>query len=319
MRFLLALLMAAFIALTSAIKLPIRLPIKLPTNRLQEAEVADLVFLVDITGSMQPYIDGTKEAILDIVDQLDTVEIEKLRMAFVGYRDVNDQVQFEILPFTTSPNSFRSFLARIKANGGGDGPEDVFGGLEKVGQLDWSPNAGTRVMIHIADSPCHGRKYHDGRGDHPEGDPEGRSLTQLLGLLKMQNVDYIFGRIRASRTNKMIREFSKVYGETIPQFDIIQRTTVRPRPCTHRCCKYRFPSVRPSVRCGFGGGRGSKCGTPIIARPPPDCIDFLAKWSAEGGSAPKTAAAGARGSIAEGSLFSLRRGVDRARARLGSS
>jgi hypothetical protein len=64
-------------------------------------------------------------------------------------------------------------LDKCPAKGGGDGPEDVAGGLNAVLDLSWI--ASTRLVIHIADAPCHGTAYHGGkfRDDYPDGDPLG--------------------------------------------------------------------------------------------------------------------------------------------------
>ena len=43
----------------------------------------------------------------------------------------------------------------MRLSGGGDKPEDVFGGLEKVLTVDWKAPL-TRMVIHIADAPGHG-------------------------------------------------------------------------------------------------------------------------------------------------------------------
>jgi hypothetical protein len=41
--------------------------------------------------------------------------------------------------------------------------EDIVGGLNKVLELNWTSN--TRLVVHIADAPCHGKKYHNERKD----------------------------------------------------------------------------------------------------------------------------------------------------------
>jgi hypothetical protein len=50
----------------------------------------------------------------------------------------------------------------MKVTGGGNVLEDVAGGLNCVTKLDWKSS--TRLVIHIADVPCHWRMYHD---NHP--------------------------------------------------------------------------------------------------------------------------------------------------------
>merc|ERR1712137_360049 len=75
----------------------------------------------------------------------------------------------------------------ISAGGGGDAPEDVVGGLRHVVDRDWV--ASTRVVIHIADAPCHGSVYHDGLGDnYPNGDPSGESPEKYSKVWNLQDV-----------------------------------------------------------------------------------------------------------------------------------
>ena len=62
----------------------------------------------------------------------------QVRFAFVGYRDFCDSQQFDVLNFTDYVENFRKFCANVSADGGGDGPEDVFGGLERAIALNWT-------------------------------------------------------------------------------------------------------------------------------------------------------------------------------------
>uniref|UniRef100_A0AC34G5M5 Uncharacterized protein n=1 Tax=Panagrolaimus sp. ES5 TaxID=591445 RepID=A0AC34G5M5_9BILA len=133
---------------------------------IKKARNIELCFLVDVTGSMQPHIDGVKNSISKIVDSLKSPSIiskqqektaKQLRYAFVAYRDHSDS-----------------------KHGGGDTPEDVFGGIDRALELPWSNQFGTKVIFHIADAPCHGRKYHDQDDSYPSGDPKGRTETDLF-------------------------------------------------------------------------------------------------------------------------------------------
>ena len=65
-----------------------------------------------------------------------------------------------------------NFIARSSAHGGGDGPEDVAGGLKKALSLTWKGD--TRIIIHIADAPAHGSEYNGGMADDYPGpqDPD---------------------------------------------------------------------------------------------------------------------------------------------------
>jgi hypothetical protein len=77
-------------------------------------------------------------------------------VAFVGYRDYDDEKRIERLDFTEDTSAVINFMNNVEAVGGGDTCEDVFGGLDVVRNLTWSsPN---RVLIHVADAPPHGSR-----------------------------------------------------------------------------------------------------------------------------------------------------------------
>ena len=82
--------------------------------------------------------------------------------------------------------SFKNFIAtEVRASGGGDGPEDVHGGFEAAGGLEWDLDAAKRVLFHIADAPAHGSRFGGGsKWDDKGGDPLGRNMTELLLALQ---------------------------------------------------------------------------------------------------------------------------------------
>uniref|UniRef100_A0AC34EZU3 Alpha-type protein kinase domain-containing protein n=1 Tax=Panagrolaimus sp. ES5 TaxID=591445 RepID=A0AC34EZU3_9BILA len=196
-------------------------------RHIQKARDVEICFLVDATGSMQSYINGVRKSIMKIVNLLklpnNTIKSKntanKLRLSVVAYRDVKDQKRFEILNFTESVEEFQKFCSSIIAEGGDDSAEDVFGGIHKALNLEWREEYGTKVIFHIADAPCHGKKYHDLDDYYPNGDPEGKSEVELFKQICDKNIDYYFGKINAS-TNKMIDIFSQAYGKHITDFNI---------------------------------------------------------------------------------------------------
>ena len=107
----------------------------------------------------------------------------------------------------------QSFVAGVQARDGGDTPEDVHGALHKAMQMDWGIGGSkTRVLVHIADAPCHGTKYHACGGDsYPGGDPHGLQSEELLRGLRQLGVCYSFGRINSS-TDRMVELFDKEAG-----------------------------------------------------------------------------------------------------------
>lgn len=75
-------------------------------------------------------------------------------------RDYGDTQPVEVLPFTSDIAGFKRFVGGVTAIGGGDAAEDVFSGLEAAQGLEWG--AGSRILVHVADAPCHGYPdFHD--------------------------------------------------------------------------------------------------------------------------------------------------------------
>ena len=80
----------------------------------------------------------------------------KCRVSFIGYRDVKDNRRFEVLPFDDNIDSVKKFITGVRAEGGGDMPEDMQGGLKLCLLQDWTEEATKRVVI-ITDAPPHGK------------------------------------------------------------------------------------------------------------------------------------------------------------------
>jgi hypothetical protein len=69
-----------------------------------------------------------------------------------------------------------------------------------------------RLLVHIADAPCHGSQFNAGlRDDYPEGDKHGRSARELLRRLQRDcHVSaYLFCHLNG-HTKQMLREFRRL-------------------------------------------------------------------------------------------------------------
>ena len=173
----------------------------------------DLVFLVDCTGSMFPYISQTKQDIDYIVDFIKEEFENKVKLGFVGYRDHQDgSYRIQNLDLSENIDVFKEFVGSIEATGGDDGPEDVLGGLEAAINLNWSSK--NKVLIHVGDAPQHGPRFHD---FGPTADKffyeesRGLNVENLLDAIKFLNIKYYFAKINGS-TDKMVKEFNNVAG-----------------------------------------------------------------------------------------------------------
>ena len=110
-----------------------------------------------------------------------------LRMSFVAYRDYHSkgssyaEGEVKVCSFTEDIAVLRSMVRSQRAVGGGDGPEDLCGGLRAALALDWC--AQSRHLFIVADAPCHGKDYHDYSDTFPEGDPKGDKPEEQLAKL----------------------------------------------------------------------------------------------------------------------------------------
>ena len=90
----------------------------------------ELVFAIDTTGSMGGLIDGAKQKVWRIIN--DVTQRQKasnqkvlVRVGLVAYRDVNDEYVTRITPLSADLDAVYSKLMDFRADGGGDTPEHV--------------------------------------------------------------------------------------------------------------------------------------------------------------------------------------------------
>ncbi|HEX8431503.1 MAG TPA: vWA domain-containing protein [Longimicrobium sp.] len=104
--------------------------------------VADIVFLIDVSGSMAPCIDALKANIGTFVETLGKGEgnnispVRDWRAKAVGYRDFEaDEVPFIDQPFVSDVEALRGQLGALTAEGGDDEPESLLDALYKVASM----------------------------------------------------------------------------------------------------------------------------------------------------------------------------------------
>lgn len=163
----------------------------------------DLVFLVDETGSMGPYIAQVKARLLELVDTLRASPLARsLRLGLVTYRDHPPQETSFVsrsVPLTENIDSIRQAVSSMVASGGGDGPEALTDGLVDLVRLDWRPNA-ARVAVLVGDAPPHG--VEPGGDGFPGGCPCGQHwYTQAESCREMGVVVHALGCLPTLRSS----------------------------------------------------------------------------------------------------------------------
>ena len=174
----------------------------------------DLLFIMDITESMQDLLDETRNSIKYILDKIkrDSPGID-VRFAYEGYRDfadLKDGEKYYTIDFETDMDTFKKKLEGIVAKGGGDDAEDVAGGIFAGVNMSWRSNA--RYAVLIADAPGHGKQYHedDVEDDYKNGDPNGHGLEDLMRDYAKKNINLCLTRID-DYTDKMYKKMIEAY------------------------------------------------------------------------------------------------------------
>ena len=127
----------------------------------------DIVFCIDVTGSMTPIIDQVKANALRFYDDVQSnltakgKNVDQLRVKVIAFRDfvADGAAALDESPFFTLPGeraSFSDFVSGLIAEGGGDAPES---GLEAVALAIDSPWTTTgdrrrQVIVVWTDQPA---------------------------------------------------------------------------------------------------------------------------------------------------------------------
>ena len=117
-----------------------------PPPRAKTKGVADIVFLIDVSGSMAPVIDSLRKNIEVFIDSLSGADannaapVKDWRGKVVGYRDAeHDRDWFQDHPFVRDSVALKAQLASLRAEGGGDEPESLLDALYKVATMEATP------------------------------------------------------------------------------------------------------------------------------------------------------------------------------------
>ncbi|QDK81909.1 VWA domain-containing protein [Spirosoma sp. KCTC 42546] len=111
---------------------------------------ADVVILLDDTGSMGDDIDAVKAGLNKIISALPP----STRLGAATYNDLNELPDswYNWRDLTTDFASIRTFINAARAYGGGDRPESVYDGIyETLTRVSWTSTK--RIMIVVGDDP----------------------------------------------------------------------------------------------------------------------------------------------------------------------
>jgi hypothetical protein len=148
----------------------------------------DIVFVLDVTESMQPYIDAVKQNIINFANDLASNNRD-YRLGLVTFEDYVVSASPDCNcdyrnQMTSNVNQFIGWVGSLHAGGGGDIPEDQLDALDYAAKFPFRPQA-QGIVIIVTDAPPH----HDGDGsENTQHDaafwdhhPHGTEVTNLTG------------------------------------------------------------------------------------------------------------------------------------------
>ena len=127
----------------------------------EKKNVIELMFVVDVTGSMGDELFFLNNEIADVVNRVAQADsATQINLALLFYRDHTDNEIFKYYDFTDVTNADglakqQAAIAAQKASGGGDYPEAVEDALAMAVEKQWSAGATTKIIFHVLDAPPH--------------------------------------------------------------------------------------------------------------------------------------------------------------------
>ncbi len=181
----------------------------------------DMVFVIDCTGSMDPFLAKVKETALSFHKQVREAlgaksrRVRKMRIKVIAYRDyyydweVPDHPPMLISEFFTLPDeeeAFAAFVNALEAAGGEDDPESALEALHHAFHSDWfvdpAVNKRRQIIVVFTDAPAHKlddpMRYNTAQhnGEYPE---EGMPTS-----LEELHAEYVSGDVFPAESNGMI-------------------------------------------------------------------------------------------------------------------
>ncbi len=180
------------LALPSSIESPSSLP------------QVDIMFVLDVTGSMQEEINGVEQGIQSFAKELSSRELDsQVGLIAFGDRSIGEEPQilsFEGSAFTANSDLFSDRVGKLTQVYGGDDPESSLDGIALASRQPFRSQS-TKVILLITDAP-------------PKiPDSEMSSLTQTADLLLENKINQLHLVIQDSDRSVFERLQKSVPGE----------------------------------------------------------------------------------------------------------
>src|ERR1035437_10107827 len=230
----------------------------------------EVCFVLDTTGSMGGLIEGAKQKIWAIANEMISAKpTPELRLGMVAYRDRGDEYVTKTFDLTNDIDAIYGHLQSFKAAGGGDEPESVNEALQDaVRKLTWSQDRKVlKIIFLVGDAPPHmdyagGPKYP--QVSHEEGlDHQYRPVRQHCrdGAILEGDRAVVRRQLRRHRAVRQHGGHPDAHGWGTGRAQSQARRDAGPlwrRERTQSCCQ--------QATCGRGCASRRHCRSPLVQR-----------------------------------------------------
>jgi hypothetical protein len=181
--------------------------LKLPVCAHSEKPSLDLVFVVDVTGSMSDELSYIQTELVDICRQIYSAGIKDLRVGFVFYRDRGDEFVTRMLDFSDDFEEAQQNIQSVRADGGGDKEESVNLAMRHMLQkLLWRAENCVRLCFWITDAAPHyyadeEYTYHEGLA---EAVKKGIKINPVAGSGMEREEEYFYRHVAVKTLGRYI-------------------------------------------------------------------------------------------------------------------
>jgi Mg-chelatase subunit ChlD len=145
----------------------------------------DVCFVLDTTGSMSGLIEGAKQKIWSIANEITRARpAPDIRIGLIGYRDRGDEYVTKAFDLTNDIDAVYANLQAFRAAGGGDPPESVNEALhEAVNKMAWSQDRKVlKIIFLVGDAPPH--MDYSGAPKYPEVCQEAMKRDLIINTVQ---------------------------------------------------------------------------------------------------------------------------------------
>ncbi len=186
------------------------------------AQVLDLMFMIDTTGSMGDELSYLQAELADVIGRVREQVGQELtiRVSVNFYRDEGDQYLVKPFAFTTDIDKAIDDLNAQSASGGGDTPEAVDAALKNiVDGHEWSESAVARLCFFVLDAPPHDGEQvlSSVRESIKSAAAQGVRLIPLAASGTDKDLEFLlrFGAIASGGTYTFLTDHSGIGGDHV--------------------------------------------------------------------------------------------------------